>query len=325
MKRLIISVALVALFATACDDAATSPDPVAVPDGASEATFKRSGAAGSSARRASAYLQGVNDQLAAAGADFAVVRAELALSPDAPPDQALLVFANDRTLRISSKWVPGDLRRDADGDNLTFLSYGPFALANGSIDSEPSVDASFDTWGSVQCGSLPLVKRADQGVFPSAVFEGGDPFVADVVTLGFLPGFFFDLVLGAGASQNVLGVTFTFVFGSFDSGGNFTPSDVDNNGRDDTALKEVWYNDAFDWNVDGVTSATTTDIETVAFHENGHALELGHFGAIVGNTRSGKLQVSPRAAMNAIILGTLRSPLGTDNAAYCGNWARWPM
>jgi hypothetical protein len=28
--------------------------------------------------------------------------------------------------------------------------------------------------------------------------------------------------------------------------------------------------------------------------------------------------------MNAAILGTLRQPLGTDNSAYCGNWAQWP-
>ena len=102
--------------------------------------------------------------------------------------------------------------------------------------------------------------------FHSAFF-GGDVFAADIYTLGFLPGIYFDLVLGPGASESVLGVTFTFVFGDFDAQGNFTPSDVDNNGREDTALKEVWYNDAFTWTT---TNTTDIDIQTVALHENGH-------------------------------------------------------
>jgi hypothetical protein len=307
----------------ACNETATSPESDA-PAAESQAQFKSASGGGNGSAKASARLQQLNRELAQAGANFALARGELALSPTADPDRALIVFANDRMLRLTSRWVPGDPRRDADGANLTYLVYQALALANGSVDSEPSIDSAFDTWGAISCGNLPLVKRSDTGADPSAFSTTGNPFLADVVNLGFLPGFVFDAYLEPGASESVLGVTWTFIFGSYDAELNFIPSDIDGNGLADTALKEVWYNDEFDWNADGVTDIDNTDIETVAFHENGHSLELGHFGKIAGNTSSGYLVVAPRAAMNAIILGTLRSPLGTDNAAYCGNWAQWP-
>jgi hypothetical protein len=79
-------------------------------------------------------------------------------------------------------------------------------------------------------------------------------------------------------------------------------------------LRRSWYNDAFHWNTTGI--GPKVDIETVALHENGHALGLGHFGTLF-LTDNGKLHVAPYAVMNAIILGTLRRPLGTDNASFC--------
>lgn len=268
-----------------------------------------------------AKLREINAGLAAAGAHYAVDIAEISLSPKASSvDKAQIVYAFDHTHRLSSKWVPGDARREADGNNITYMNDQSFMTANGAGNAEPSIDASFSTWGQVNCGKLSIVKRPYDGDFHSAFF-GGDVFAADIYTLGFLPGIYFDLVLGPGASESVLGVTFTFVFGDFDAQGNFTPSDVDNNGREDTALKEVWYNDAFTWTT---TNTTDIDIQTVALHENGHTLEMGHFGKVSVNTSAGKLQVSPRAVMNAFILGVLRTPLGTDNASYCSNWASWP-
>jgi len=321
MTRRLLPLCVLALSAMACNETATSPE-----DGspaAEQAQFKSASGGTNGSAKASARLQQVNRELAEAGANFALARGELSISPTAGPDRALIVYANDRMLRLTSRWVPGDPRRDADGANLSYLVYQALALANGSVDSEPSVDSAFDTWGAIRCGNLPLVKRSDTGANPSAFF-GGNPFLADVVNLGFLPGFIFDAYIEPGASAFVLGVTWTFIFGSYDTEGNFIPSDIDGNGLADTALKEVWYNDEFDWNADGVTDIDNTDIETVAFHENGHSVELGHFGKIAVNTSSGYLVVAPRAAMNAIILGTLRVPLGTDNAAYCGNWGQWP-
>ena len=99
--------------------------------------------------------------------------------------------------------------------------------------------------------------------------------------------------------------------------------DINNDGYDDTALKEVWYNDDFLWTDSGNTG-DAIDIETVALHENGHALGFGHFGKIFVTNGNGKLHVAPRAVMNAIILGTQRDLLGTDKASYNSIYGSWP-
>ena len=261
----------------------------------------------------------VNDELAAEGVGMALGKVEYvtAMGTDLVGQT---VFRNDRTKRLSTRWVPGDARRLADGNKITQLTSDIFADANfgtpAQVDGEPAIDASFDTWNDVSCSTLEIVKRPDTGMFPSFIL-GNEPFLADISTIGFLPGFVFDFFLGDGASESVLGVTFTFWF--IDGPGG-PDTDIDNNGLRDTALKEVWYNDDFLWTVSG----GGVDIETVALHENGHALELGHFGRIARTNRNGKLHVSPRAVMNAVILGDLREPLGTDNAGFCGNFAKWP-
>lgn len=279
-------------------------------------------AAARSGHPAQDYIHEVNARLAEQGIGIALARAEWLLASGAGRvDRVTTVFANDRQLRLDSRWVPDDARRAADGDNLTHAIFAPLALANGTIDASDAIDASFDTWGALPCMKADLVKRELlPGVFPSAIlsFVGftSNPFAADISTIGFLPGFLFDVVLGPGAADNVLGVTFTFIFIAGPGG---PPTDIDGNGLDDTALKEVWYNDDFLWSTGG---SPGIDIESVALHENGHALELGHFGRIA--VTNGRLVVSPRAVMNAIMLGTQRSLLGTDKGALCGQFGSWP-
>lgn len=261
----------------------------------------------------SEHLAKVNEQLAERGfTDIQLEKAEtFTVNKNGEFQAGQTIFANDRTKRLDSQWVPGDERRGADGNNLTYLNYTPFMTANGTIDAEPSIDASFETWNNLKQNSgLDLVKVEDIDINPSAIlgFEGvdRDPFIADIVTLGFLPGAIFEAVLGEGASEGVLGVAFTF---------NWL-------GTDEVALKEVWYNDNFAWSTDGAPG--TVDIESVALHENGHALGFGHFGKLSVINSNGRLNVSPRAVMNASYLGPLRELLGTDEASFNNVFGNWP-
>jgi hypothetical protein len=310
--------AAMAVAAAACSDLPEGPAHEGSPD------FAVVAAAAIDETVARAYLSTVNAQLAAEGRSVAATKLEFSLAHHASPNGGTVIYANDRTLRLPTRWVPGDERRLAAGNTLTQGTFTPLASSTSGAGIEGPVDASFDTWNDVQCSNVDVVKRViPPGTIPSLILGGpgfvNDAFVVDIATIGFLPGNLIDAVLGPGASQFVLGVTFTFVF----IGPDGEPTDIDNDRREDTAHKEVWYNDAFFWTDSG---GFGTDVETVALHENGHALELGHFGQVRVTTQKNmqKLFASPRAVMNAVILGDLRTLLGTDKSALCGNFGNWP-
>jgi hypothetical protein len=267
----------------------------------------------------------INPMLAEQGLNVRLAYAETVTKANgAETAEGQTIFANDRTKRLGSQWVPGDERRDAEGNDLDYIIWDVFEPANfgtsDQVSSTPAIDASFDTYNNVKKkAKLNIIKQPNTFANPSAILGSGDPFLADISEVGFLPGFLFDAVLGAGSSQNVLGVAFTFVF--IDGAGN--PTDINNDGFDDIALKEIWYNDNFLWTDQG-DAGTGVDIETVALHENGHALGFGHFGKIFITNNNNKLHVSPRAVMNAIILGEQRDLLGTDKASYNSLYGNWP-
>lgn len=224
------------------------------------------------------------------------------------------------------RWVPNDPRRLADGTNITYIvdqSGGGTASGLTAAQTEAAVDAALATWASdAALKKVHIIKRADPGtditIFDSFFGFGGfgDPFAADIVDAGFFPRAFFDAVGGPGGGRGILAFSITFIF--TDDNGN--PTDINGDNYLDTALNEVYYNDTFGdpsndrvgnpWGINVVLPGV--DVQTVALHENGHSLELGHFGP------------PPVAVMNPVYGGIRHVPFPSDDAGMNAVWGSWP-
>lgn len=224
------------------------------------------------------------------------------------------------------RWVPNDPRRLADGTNITYIfdqSGGATASGLSSAQTEAAFDAALATWaGDDALKKVHIVKRADPGtditIFDFFFGFGGfgDPFAADIVEAGFYPRAFFDAVGGPGGGRGILAFSITFIF--VDANGN--PTDINGDNYLDTALNEVYFNNTFGdpsndrvgnpWAIDQPLPAV--DVQTVALHENGHSLELGHFGP------------PPIAVMNPVYGGIRHLPFGSDDAGMTAVWSSWP-
>lgn len=264
-----------------------------------------------------AMMHQINDQLAAMGLSIALDQIEFFTIGSGRPV--------NRIHQNSFRWVAGDPRRLADGDNITYLvdqSDGATASGLTNAQTEAAIDSALSTWQTNRClKKLDIVKRADTGADPDIFdfffgFGGfGNPFLADIVEAGWLPKTFFDAVGGPGGGNGILAFSVSFIF--VDGSGN--PTDINGDNRLDTALNEVYYNDNFGspgprvgnpWGIN--VALPGIDVETVALHENGHSLGVGHFGP------------PPDAVMNPIYAGIRQSPLSVDSAGMCAVWSSWP-
>ena len=219
------------------------------------------------------------------------------------------------------EWMDGTVGYWTDG---TQQGTSSGMSENETIDAFESV---MNTWGSINC-SQGLV-LSNQGVTSDADFGdvgyvqwltgfGGYPGIApgSILHGGNLPAFWFEAVLG---STDVLGVTFTFVW---------TGTDLDQNGKADVAIKEIYMNDGFAWQdaPNDVLGNGIYDYETVLLHEAGHGLSQGHFGKAFRDNGpdGGKLHFTPHALMNAGYTVGRRDITGTDEAGHCSIWENWP-
>ena len=265
-----------------------------------------------------ARMQAINQQLRARGLGIAVEQIEFFTIGGSRP--------SNRIHAQEFRWVAGDPRRLADGDKLTYLvdqSDGATASGLSSAQTEAAIDRALDTWQANRCFSkVDIVKRADSGADPD-IFDSffgfgaaGNPFLADIVEAGWLPRAFFEAVGGPGGGRGILAFSVTFIF--TDGAGN--PTDINGDNRLDSALNEVYYNDNFGnpagdragnpWGIDILLPGI--DVETVALHENGHSLGIGHFGP------------PPAAVMNPVYAGIRHSPLAVDSAGMCSIYSSWP-
>ncbi len=260
-------------------------------------------------------MKQINAQLAAQGYNIAVEAIEYFTIGQGRP--------SNRIHQQPFRWVPNDPRRAAQGIDITYLvdqsDGATFQLT--SAQTEAAIDLGLTTWDSGQpLKKVDLVKRADDGSDPD-IFDAffgfggfGNPFVADIVNAGWLPAAFFQAVTGS--ANNVLAFSVTFIFVD----GNGNPSDINGDNYIDTALNEVYYNlrfgepatprAGFPWGIN--VALPGIDVETVGLHENGHSLELGHFGP------------PPAAVMNPVYAGIRHVPFPTDNAGMNAVWSSWP-
>lgn len=219
-----------------------------------------------------------------------------------------------------TSWVKNDPRR-RNGRTVTYNVFEPLSYANGSIPTEGIVDDAYTRWGHSRCGRASITKDPNLDIFNSVILsnngEAGTP-ISDINILGHVPGFVFGLIDGLDP-KSTLGVTFSFIF--VDEDGN--PTDLDKDGKADTSLKEVWYNDDFLW-TDSPSSEPGIDLASVHTHEIGHTLEAGHFGAGFLSLRGeGSINYFPRAVMNAIYYEPISNLRHTDKASYCVTFGNW--
>lgn len=293
--------------------------------------------------RIDAYFDAANVELARQGANYRLSGVWMFTLGNGRP--------SNRILQRGTRWVPGDPNRAAQStgdEDVSYVVDVSDLTSDGGLtpaEVEQAIDDAFDTWSDVPNTFLDNIKFADDGM--NHDFLDGvptDPFTtclvtpfqppplgivditalapnADIITGGWLPREYFDCLVpdptpGNGGGDFILGVTWTFVFVD----GNGNPVDTNGDGYIDTALKEIYYNEAFEWVTSGaVFLGDDIDIESVVVHENGHAMDLGHFGGPPPPLKihpNGRI-FSPEAIMNpAYVGGELRVLQPTDIAGF---------
>ncbi|WP_182379807.1 matrixin family metalloprotease [Nocardioides sp. WS12] len=274
-----------------------------------------------------AHIASVNEGLEARGASIRLHSAEAFLL-----GYGLLRVGNRFKKYYGQRWVPGDERREADGDRLTYLvdqSDGATSSGLTNAQTEAAIDRAAQTWAAEPClAAAPLVKRADTGADPDIVdsgvlpleYEEGNPFLADITFAGWYPVSLF-LAWAPSFEGRVLAFSETYVFSDEVT---FEPTDVNGDQYLDTALNEVYFNDMLGdpngpfpdrpWAIDPPLGGPEFDVETIALHEMGHSLGLGHFGP------------APLAIMNPAPPRSAEPPhtYPSDSSAICSLYSSWP-
>lgn len=329
-----IAAAALSIALVACQDGSTAPDEVGTP------MFRRQ-ASSDAANAIAAMMDQANLALEAQGAGYRVAMAEY-VTGDGDEAGATVISKDVGNKQLGFDFVPFDTRRagtpitnggwsgsvGGPNDDITYAVDASGTDAGGVLDAIPPIgglsaaatDAAIDramaTWDAETCSNLPITRNPDFGVDIGIVAFinglGGSPFaLADVQHAGWR-----DINFGGG----VLGATFTFGFIDVTQLPAIVFTDIDNNGKLDAALREIYYDPSFNWADDGVTNF---DVEAVALHEAGHGLSQAHFGNLFFKN-DGSLLRAPAAIMNPFILGQTRTLLGTDVGGHCSNWAQWP-
>jgi hypothetical protein len=340
----VLSGAALCLIVNACADS------IPVEPTAGLRSYHRSAAAtfdGAEYTSVSAVMDSMNAQLALAGANVRVMRADVIYKSDGfSVSVGTTIFANDRYRGIGAAWVKGDPRRGGR-EGVTYAigsSTGGSALVRNmptgfrfatSAELLARFTEAMDAWRGIGCSSAPITQVAvPAGTDPDLLdqFFRGQPTSAnyaqpaDIVQGLWHPRSFFRAIAGGAAGDGILGVTFPFAFVDPATG---ALTDIDGNGKADLSLAELYYNQLYLWGTSGALDEV--DFYSIITHETGHALGLAHFGKVFVTKKDAlddngaiyldEVKYAPLAMMNALYL-TGRSELtGSDNSTFCQLWA----
>ena len=279
----------------------------------------------------------INNRLATNGIHARLNAVHLMVSRDYPPG-APTVYVADRTRYLPSQYVEHDPRRRTDvGLQWTYDTRRGAALTLVNDVEAPwtasqSVEMArtdVNTWARLPCykanfSQVPYPISPDNLNIEIAddFYLGGEtqPFapVAEITFGGFLPYTVFRQIYGGLAGDDILGISFQYVFA--DANG---PTDIDHNGLGDRAWSEIYFNSLYyvqDATLPG-SDPLVEDLGTTGLHEAGHAFGLGHFGTIFEN--HGGLKYAAGNIMTALIHGVNRSVSGEPTSAFCDLYGRW--
>ncbi|MFB6343060.1 hypothetical protein ACE1ET_15130 [Saccharicrinis sp. FJH62] len=240
-----------------------------------------------------------------------------------------LFFKDVGNKQLQSCFVPNDLRNGTGSEVPYVIDGTEMGTSSGMSETETinAIISAMNTWDNNTCSyglQIPFLGTTDfdLGYVQFILGLGGFPgyLTGGVVHGGILPRDLFDAIQTNGGDF-ILGVTFTFIW--TDDGGE--PTDIDNNGKNDVAFKEIYINDEFNWMdaPDDVIGNDIYDFETVVLHETGHALCQAHFGKAFA-AADGTIHFAPYALMNSGYSIANREITGTDLAGHCSIWSSWP-
>jgi hypothetical protein len=240
---------VLALSACADQERDVSADPAALERGTQMADKVAESITIEDQGTVSPVLGNMNAELARAGTNVRIAKAELIVDPKTWDGSSTIIFANDRARGIGAEWVAGDPRREgrvgvtyafdlAGSQPVVRNAAGGLRLATfGEVEAE--LERAMSAWRDETCSDAPITRVAvPAGVDPDQLDNlfNGSPEVAgrtyaqvsDIVHAGWQPLSFFTAFAGDDG-PNILGVAFTFVF--VDEEDN--PTDIDGDGNDD--------------------------------------------------------------------------------------------
>jgi hypothetical protein len=354
--RLAVVFLLGAFSVTACQEN-VAPD-----ESSARPSFNTSEVPFGEGEAVSAVLAKLNSKLAAKRSKLRIGKAELIVDPNVwNGASSTVLIANDRIRGLAYEWVAGDARRNhrvgltyavdpvltAPNHNLaldpTILTRPATRNPDGSnrrsvpnAQLDIQIEEGMTAWRNQTCSDAPIQRVAvPAGVDPDQLdqvilgqrINSNYAQVADVVQSGWLPPVFFEAIQ-TGGGTGIIGVAFSFWF--VDDKGTPTeaddvPTDVNSDGRLDTGLVEIYYNNAFFW---GTTRAlNVVDFYSIIAHETGHSLGLAHFGQVFVTKKDAAdglqiadIKYAPLALMNAVYVTGRNEIAGSDLSSYCMIW-----